>query len=205
MKSITHKICFNCKVDKSISEFGIRRCEKDGHHYYCKKCHNEKAKAHRKKEKDGLVFHFSELSKEDRAERKREVRAQVNFRYNESHKEEIRAYTKKNNIARAGDHREYYRQRRQNPEYREYSRVKTRQRTELKKLGRNDFTDEQWYTILDKYEHRCLRCGTTDRITMDHIVPLSRGGEHTADNIQPLCKKCNQWKFTKTIDYRTGG
>lgn len=31
-------------------------------------------------------------------------------------------------------------------------------------------------------------------ITMDHLVPLSRGGRSTKDNLVPCCKKCNNLK-----------
>lgn len=41
---------------------------------------------------------------------------------------------------------------------------------------------------------RCLMCGRTDDLQMDHIVPWSRGGETTVDNLQPLCGPCNRAK-----------
>lgn len=44
---------------------------------------------------------------------------------------------------------------------------------------------------------RCYYCGAaTDPadLTMDHIVPLSRGGKSTKSNIVPACKTCNTKK-----------
>ncbi len=64
-------------------------------------------------------------------------------------------------------------------------------------------TAEQWEAILDKYGRKCLACGRTDvKLTLDHIVPISKGGKHTADNAQPLCRPCNTHKGVKTTDYR---
>lgn len=34
----------------------------------------------------------------------------------------------------------------------------------------------------------------------DHLVPISRGGEHTLDNIVLACMQCNQEKYNKTIE-----
>ena len=43
----------------------------------------------------------------------------------------------------------------------------------------------------------CYYCGKnvafTD-ITMDHLVPLARGGRSTKDNLVPCCKNCNNLK-----------
>lgn len=64
------------------------------------------------------------------------------------------------------------------------------------------FTDDEWQSILEEYGYRCLACGTSKSITVDHIVPLSQGGSNTIDNIQPLCIKCNMHKGTHLIDYR---
>ncbi len=48
----------------------------------------------------------------------------------------------------------------------------------------------------------CLVCGCTDDLTIDHILPLSKGGGNSGDNYQTLCKKCNSEKGDKIIDYR---
>jgi 5-methylcytosine-specific restriction endonuclease McrA len=45
----------------------------------------------------------------------------------------------------------------------------------------------------------CYYCGvkvTHRQLTMDHIVPLSRGGRSTKDNLVPSCKDCNNKKKT---------
>lgn len=41
----------------------------------------------------------------------------------------------------------------------------------------------------------CVRCGATDRLELDHIVPRFAGGKATADNVQTLCKSCNLRKY----------
>jgi 5-methylcytosine-specific restriction endonuclease McrA len=63
-------------------------------------------------------------------------------------------------------------------------------------------TAAEWHQILARYGHRCLACGSGGPLTIDHIVPVSKGGANTAANVQPLCGSCNSAKSTKTIDYR---
>jgi 5-methylcytosine-specific restriction endonuclease McrA len=63
----------------------------------------------------------------------------------------------------------------------------------------------EWQAIKAKYDHRCLLCGLYEpfiKLTVDHIVPLSKGGMNTADNLQPLCMGCNQHKKTRDWDLR---
>lgn len=48
----------------------------------------------------------------------------------------------------------------------------------------------------------CLRCGRTDKLTIDHINPIYWGGENKLSNLQTLCRSCNSWKSTKYIDFR---
>ena len=41
---------------------------------------------------------------------------------------------------------------------------------------------------------RCARCGAQQDLQYDHIIPLSRGGADTADNLQLLCAPCARAK-----------
>ena len=55
-------------------------------------------------------------------------------------------------------------------------------------------TREEWLTKCAECGNKCVRCGLFKALTIDHIIPLSKGGSNTIDNIQPLCKKCNSSK-----------
>jgi len=45
---------------------------------------------------------------------------------------------------------------------------------------------------------RCFYCGVQGKLTIDHDVPLSRGGTDYIDNILPACRSCNSRKNKKT-------
>ncbi|MCX6162079.1 MAG: HNH endonuclease [Ignavibacteriae bacterium] len=48
--------------------------------------------------------------------------------------------------------------------------------------------------ILRRDNHRCLYCGSTVNLTVDHVIPKSRGGEETWENLVTACIKCNNKK-----------
>jgi 5-methylcytosine-specific restriction endonuclease McrA len=86
-----------------------------------------------------------------------------------------------------------------------YQRFSSRLRKSRLKgaVGRFSFMD--WENLKTKYNHTCLCCGKkepTISLTVDHIIPISRGGDNYITNIQPLCLSCNKKKHTKTKDYR---
>lgn len=44
---------------------------------------------------------------------------------------------------------------------------------------------------------RCVYCGSTENLQLDHIIPFSKGGATTVENLQLLCQKCNLQKSNK--------
>lgn len=45
--------------------------------------------------------------------------------------------------------------------------------------------------VMDRDGHRCLDCGSTKHLSLDHIVPFSHGGPDTVENLRVLCRPCN--------------
>lgn len=46
----------------------------------------------------------------------------------------------------------------------------------------------------------CQYCGSGDDLTLDHVMPRSRGGRHGWDNVTTACRACNQRKGNRTPD-----
>jgi 5-methylcytosine-specific restriction endonuclease McrA len=48
---------------------------------------------------------------------------------------------------------------------------------------------------------RCVYCGTgSGRLTLDHVVPRSRGGESVWENVVTACAPCNHRKGNRTLE-----
>jgi 5-methylcytosine-specific restriction protein A len=46
--------------------------------------------------------------------------------------------------------------------------------------------------------HYCAKKFKPEELTMDHVIPVSKGGKSTKGNIVPSCKECNNKKMYKT-------
>lgn len=52
------------------------------------------------------------------------------------------------------------------------------------------------------YGEPCLCCNEAESTTVDHIIPVARGGGDCLHNLQPLCGYCNSFKGVAIADYR---
>lgn len=60
------------------------------------------------------------------------------------------------------------------------------------------FTSQEWRDKCALLGNVCIYCGEAKPLTVDHNVPLSRGGTNSIDNILPSCASCNSRKRDKT-------
>lgn len=53
-------------------------------------------------------------------------------------------------------------------------------------------------SVFARNAYRCVSCGSEDNLSVDHIVPVSKGGTDHPDNLQTLCRSCNSRKGNRT-------
>lgn len=95
----------------------------------------------------------------------------------------------KTGLCRSCRHKDRYRS---DPEY--YALFNT---DRLERYGvKDELTAEQWQRVLEYYDYRCAYCDKQlgQKVTIDHVIPVSRGGKHSIDNVVPACRSCNSKK-----------
>ncbi|GAA3643598.1 hypothetical protein GCM10022200_29410 [Microbacterium awajiense] len=74
-----------------------------------------------------------------------------------------------------------------------------RRRTRRVAASGSDLTDGQWHRILDAWA-RCAYCGAEGAaLQKDCVLPISRGGRYTLDNVVPACRSCNASKCNDEV------
>jgi len=159
------KICTKCGIEKDIKEFYRDRTRSDGYRYWCKECLRESYRV-----------------------------------YREVHMEEILAYiqryyqTANGKTVRARADKKYS----QTPKGRFTDRRVHHKRRACMKNTEDTLTIRQWAVVLKAQRNKGNICGKQFTIkrkpTQDHIIPLSKGGGLTFENIQALCSSCNSVK-----------
>lgn len=73
----------------------------------------------------------------------------------------------------------------------------------LCKVERSMVSNKLRFAIYERDGRKCCCCGASQkstRLEIDHIIPISRGGKSTPDNLQTLCHRCNYAKRDRAIN-----
>jgi 5-methylcytosine-specific restriction endonuclease McrA len=100
------------------------------------------------------------------------------------------------------------------PEYKELIKAHRKRRKAIER-GAKHGESFNYRQIFERDKWRCQMCRikTPEKLRgtyepnapeLDHILPLSKGGLHSIDNAQLLCRKCNQWKSDKVLPHQQG-
>lgn len=221
------KQCKRCDEVKLLVEFPKHRTTIDGHLNVCKSCKKQYMKSWREQNHEHLLKSYKEYREANADKRRayreanRERRLAYNAAYREANRERRLAYNaayrevnrERVRLRNRIDRRERYAA---NPEpYRQKAREWAKNNVEkvralyhrrrARQKAGGSFTVAEWRALKKQYHYTCLCCHRQEpeiKLAIDHIVPLSRGGKNTIDNLQPLCSSCNSRKYNKTIDYR---
>jgi 5-methylcytosine-specific restriction endonuclease McrA len=82
-----------------------------------------------------------------------------------------------------------------NPEM--YATYRSNRRARKRAAPGGGITPDDIRRISEAQAWRCACCKEKKPLTLDHIIPLARGGAHDASNAQMLCKSCNSSKGAK--------
>ena len=67
-------------------------------------------------------------------------------------------------------------------------------------MAGGEVSKQEWLDTLELFNNCCAYCLRSDvKVEIDHFMPLSRGGKHTADNLVPACRSCNSSKGNRLI------
>lgn len=206
------KRCPSCKRDRPKDEFCRHASRRDGLSAYCAECMQSKerkrresaeyvalnkkrsaawSQAHRElqsaRAKERLRLHRDEILAKRRADyriRKGIILAQQRV-YNQRHQDKVKARNAKWRAA--------------HPEkVKEIHRLNENRRRARIAGALSTLTKLQWEAILAFYDNRCAYCGRDGKLEQEHVIPVSRGGGTTAENIVPACGSCNRSKHAKT-------
>jgi len=202
------RTCYVCKKRKKLILFAKDKKAKYGHAYRCKSCNAKVCKA----------WSLNNLAKKQAADRAygKEHRPQRTI-YEKNHRlehaEQVAATLSKYNVKNAAKikkrRHKYYEANKAHiikaviewtkahPEQAKQNNIVRTQRHRAAKAQAliNDLTAAQWQEIKAAYSFRCVYCDRKmTRLTQDHIIAVSKGGNHTASNIVPACHSCNSRK-----------
>lgn len=170
------KVCSNCKKEKSIQEFHKAKRGKFGVGSWCKECRAIYKRKHYLENEERLI--------QEKKEYYYANRELLNYKkkiYRMNNKEKLRDI-----------HRRY---RQNNKEV--GRRNCNARRARIKKLI-SDFTVEEWLNALEYFDNKCAYCrcegSENESLQQEHVIPVSKGGDYTKNNIIPACKSCNSSK-----------
>jgi len=218
------KTCSSCKIEKNLDLFGKNSTGKFGRKSKCKRCLASEEKARRalspltEEQREAVrqrVRAWSATNKERKA-----VASKAWAHANTEKRVSSSRHWQGKNIEKARSYRQRWL--RENPEkarkasrvWREsnpdrYRETAKKWRVEhqdywRKRVGTvgltSEFKAEDWNLIQTVFGHRCAYCLRGDLpLTMDHVLPISRGGRHTPENVVPACKSCNSRKKDRPI------
>lgn len=220
------KTCSHCKRVHPVEKFGRNKAARDGLQYWCKDCQRagfrtwlEKNRStfndYMQKRYHRLTETASDGSLQTYYQRHRaKILAQRKESYRANRDKPVEQRTRRVYRSRYDPEkaRQSYQRNRDRILAREKERYaldpskaigRAKSRLHRMRAAEGNFTPAEWAALCEKYGNRCLCCGATGIIlTVDHVIPLSKGGTNWPSNLQPLCKSCNSRKHARTIDYR---
>lgn len=190
------RTCTVCGETKPLTEFGRRKDSPTGFRSACKPCKrvaDTEAMRRWRERNPELNLERARQWSADHIEQERERWA----RYDAEHREERRLAIAKSRAENPEHHRELQRAWREANI--EVCRARCRAYWHRRRSSADPSAEVDAYAELLLLQ-ACAYCGATGDMSLDHVVPVSRGGRHEIDNLLPACRSCNSSKGAKLLE-----
>lgn len=77
--------------------------------------------------------------------------------------------------------------------------LKEKLRRSKKRANGGQFSSKDWFRLYHRFNKLCAYCGSRPATTIDHVIPVAKGGSGYIGNILPACVTCNSSKQDKTL------
>ncbi len=187
------KKCFKCGIRKNRSEFYKHPKMGDGYLGKCKKCTKKDASEYRKN-------NHEKVKKYDQQRNKLPHRIKSHKQSSQNHRKEQKQYRQDNKEHIIACAKLY----RQTPEGKAIRKMHWQNRRSLKKDLTKEIIQQVYENNIKKYGTLtcclCFKWITFGDDSLEHLIPLSRGGSNDLNNLGIAHNKCNMQKGTKTLE-----
>jgi len=191
------KTCNRCKIEKDESEYYLDR---GVHRGICKVCMKLTRKFHYELHRaDTLAAVYKYNHSPKGSKKRKEWLAKRSKTPKQIAYQKKWAVSEKGKVARRGRVNRFAKTEKG---FAANKKRHAKRRSNLKNIIA-DLTTAEWKVVLKEFDNKCAYCGVnfTKKIppTQDHVIPVSKGGNHTKTNVVPACRPCNSKKKDKLI------
>lgn len=170
------KVCSACGTEKPLDEFYRRKSSRDGRRADCKDCVRQRSLAWKKENKERHLAANKAWQENNRKH------------YNES----LRAWHRRNQPASGAIHKRYY-----EANKKKFNGWDKKRRAIMRGAPQKTAKTICRFSVHERDGGICHICGRPVEVSdfhLDHIIPVSRGGEHILSNVAVAHPFCNQSK-----------
>lgn len=221
-KDLTKK-CTRCNKELLLNKFSKAPAGKYGRQPKCKQCYS----AYYKENKENILVRvkdyaqdnkekISQYQKQYREDNEEKLKNYRKEYYTENRDKIFKRAVEwvENNQERAKEYKKQYhidnrdkilakvrKWEKDNPEQYKILRrsITHRRRANIKNNGNNTLTAQEIADLLKSHLY-CEYCGIKENLTIDHIIPISKGGQNCLSNVTVACGSCNSRKGNKIIN-----
>lgn len=189
------KICNTCALEKYLDDFHVNKGAKYGVSNTCKICANKRTKENYLNNKSRCL-ESGKLWAKNNPEKTKASAKKYKDKIREKLREARRERYLKNKDKEIANCKKWQSLNKEKFLH-SMNLSKTKRRHKIKET-KDKITLEQWENIKSKAKNKCHYCKKVfEKLTMDHVIPLSKGGNHNQSNIVPACQSCNSKKGNK--------